>query len=102
MGAAVPVLARWGSLEAECVVAARHLRACSPEMIDAMSIAFDDAWRTLVETGSSFATDDQAKVTREVLALRLIDTARTGESDPVRLKDDVLKYLASANVRFLW
>jgi hypothetical protein len=84
------------------VVPAHDLLAFSPELLEAMSVAFDGAWRTLVETGSSFATDDQAKVTQEVLALRVVDTARTGESDPGRLKADALKYLAGANARFFW
>ena len=101
MRTALPFLLHADPLEVQHVVP-DDLRPFAPELRAAMSIALAEAWRTLVETGSSFATEDQARVTQEVLALRVVETARMGESDPVRLKDDALKYLAGANLRFCW
>jgi hypothetical protein len=97
----VPFLLRAGALEVQHALP-DDLQPFGPDLRAAMSIAVEEAWRTLIETGSSFATEDQARVTQEVLALRVVDTARMGESDPVRLKDDALKYLAGAHLRFCW
>jgi hypothetical protein len=102
MSMAVPLLLRPGALDLQHVFPVDDLRLFDPELRAAMSIAVEEAWRTLIETGSSFATKDQARVTQEVLALRVVDTARMGESDPVRLKEDALKYLAGATLRFRW
>jgi hypothetical protein len=101
MSATVPAFLRSESLVRRAA-SAHNLHALEPEVLEAISIAFEDVWRRLVESGSSFAADDQAKATQEVLGLRLIDMARMGENDPVRLRDDALKYLHGANVRSFW
>jgi hypothetical protein len=55
-----------------------------PEMIEAMSKAFDDACRALK------LTDDDARE-REAVAVRIIELARRGERDPVRLRERALR-----------
>ena len=101
MDAATRGFRRIGLLEVVGAVPAHQIPSFSPELLEAMSVAVEQAWRTLVETGSSFAAEDQAKATQEVLALRIVETARAGESDPARLKLDALKYLDSANARYV-
>jgi len=53
-----------------------------PEDIMAMSMALDDICKelNLRENGSA----------KEVIAVRIIDLAKTGERDPMRLRDRVL------------
>ncbi len=53
--------------------------AFGPEVIAAMSEAFEAACKELNEAG-------QPKVAREVIAGRIIAAARIGERDPVRLR----------------
>jgi hypothetical protein len=101
MDAAARGLRRIGPLEVGGVVPSHEEPPFSPELLATMSAAVEEAWRTLVAAGSSFAADDQAKATQEVLALRIVDTARAGETDPARLTKDALKYLESANARFV-
>jgi hypothetical protein len=53
--------------------------AFEPEVIAAMSEAFEAACKELDESG-------QPRVAREVIAGRIIAAARAGEHDPVRLR----------------
>ena len=54
-------------------------RAFEPEVVAAMSEAFEAACKELDEAG-------KPKVAREVIAGRIIAAARIGERDPVRLR----------------
>ena len=58
--------------------------AFEPEMIEAMSAAFDEACRTL---GLAQVTDPL----REFVARKIVECAQTGERDRVRLCDCALK-----------
>lgn len=58
--------------------------AFEPEVIAAMSEAFEAACKELDESG-------QPRVAREVIAARIIAAARTGEHDPVRLRAAALR-----------
>jgi hypothetical protein len=55
-----------------------------PEVTQAMSAAFDDACRALNLT-------DSAAREREAVAVRIIELARRGERDPIRLSERVLR-----------
>jgi hypothetical protein len=55
-----------------------------PEVTQAMSTAFDDACRALKLT-------DGAAREREAIAVRIIELARRGERDPIRLSERVLR-----------
>ena len=61
--------------------------AFPPEVIDAMSCAFDAVCERL-------AIPETADAPREIVALRIVELARTGERDPKRLRDKALKVLA--------
>jgi hypothetical protein len=56
----------------------------SPELVEAMSAAFEDACKQL---GLAQRTDPL----RDLVAQRIIEAARTGERDPIRLRDLALK-----------
>jgi hypothetical protein len=60
--------------------------AFEPEMTHAMGVAFDEVCRVL------FVSHD-AKAVREVIAEKIIEHARSGERDPDRLRDAVLKHI---------
>ena len=68
-----------------------------PETTAVLASAFDLAWDTVKNSGSPLAADDQAVLTRELLAKRIIDKAQQGERDPKRLVDDALAHLARSN-----
>jgi len=58
--------------------------AFEPEVVAAMSEAFEAACKELDEAG-------QPKMAREVIAGRIIAAARIGERDPVRLRAAALR-----------
>jgi hypothetical protein len=58
----------------------------APETTHAMSVAFEDACDTL-------QLPEKAKYAREVVALRIIDVARSGERDPVQLRDRAIRMI---------
>jgi hypothetical protein len=68
-----------------------------PEAANILTAAFDSAWQTLRTSGNVLAADYRAASTRELLAKRIIETARRGERDPVRLADDALAHLANTS-----
>jgi hypothetical protein len=57
-----------------------------PEAFAAMDEAFDAAFKALDDTG-------QPRIVREVIAQRIIEAARRGERDPVRLAKAALPWL---------
>ena len=68
-----------------------------PEATNILTAAFDTAWQMLKTSGNVLAADYRAAATRELLAKRIIETARQGETDPMRLADDALAHLANSN-----
>jgi hypothetical protein len=55
-----------------------------------MGIAFDEVCRALF-------VPDNAKAVREVIAEKIIEHARSGERDPDRLRDAVLRQIGVAD-----
>jgi len=68
-----------------------------PEATKILTATFDTAWQMLRTSGSVLAADYRSASTRELLAKRIIETARQGERDPIRLVDDALSYVANSN-----
>jgi hypothetical protein len=64
--------------------------AFEPEMTHAMGVAFDDVCRAL------FVSPD-ARAVREAIADKIIEHARSGERDPDRLRDAVLRHIGVAD-----
>jgi hypothetical protein len=63
--------------------------AFDPKVITAMSMALDDVCKALALRGDSSA--------RVVMAVRIVELARTGERSPTRLRDRVLHEASMAN-----
>jgi len=62
----------------------RNQSVFDPDTTQSMSIAFDDIC-------SSLKLAESAAREREAVAIRLIELARRGERDPIRLRDRVLR-----------
>ena len=65
--------------------------AYGPEAIAAMAAAFDDVCKAVEAAGRS-------DVTRDTLALKIIDLARNGESDAAVLREMALTELGLADL----
>lgn len=63
---------------------------------DAMGLAFDSAWQKLLMSGTHLASSAYADATREALAMHIIDLAKTGEHDVIRLRDDAVGFVLDA------
>jgi len=70
-----------------------------PDVVRILTAAFDDAWKSIQDSGTTFQSDRHAAATRELLALRIIETARLGERDQRRLRDDALFHLTDSDLR---
>jgi hypothetical protein len=66
-----------------------------PELIDVMASALDDAWNRIEKSGSRFARPGYARVMREVLARRIIETVREDVKDPIELADDAVQFFCA-------
>jgi hypothetical protein len=69
----------------------KHGEPFGPEEIAILVGAFDRAWGTVVKSGAYL--EDQAGSTRDLLAKRIIETAKAGERDERALCDDALAHL---------
>jgi len=68
--------------------------------IRVLIVAFESAWRAVQQSGASFASDGHVEATRELLALRIIEAAKSsGARDYIHLRDDALLYLTQSNRR---
>ena len=62
-----------------------------------MGAAFDAAWQSLIVRSSELTSAGLREGTREQLALRIIETAQTGERDVNRLRDDAVDYVLTVS-----
>jgi hypothetical protein len=62
----------------------------NPDDVRILVAAFDDAWRSLLASGITFASDHELKAVRDALAKHIIEQARYGERDQRRLRDGAL------------
>jgi hypothetical protein len=72
--------------------------AFDPEATKTLASAFDSAWSVLKRSGSTLAADENAIVTREVLAKCIIAMGRTGERNQHRLMNDALAHVANSKL----
>lgn len=70
-----------------------NVKPFDPAVADNLGRAFDAAWERLEAVRSAYAQPPQAEKTRERLALRIVDLAKAGEYDPIRLRDAALAEL---------
>ena len=64
--------------------------AFDPETTRAMAAAFEAAWEELKDTGHIASAPFKADATREMLAKRILQMARTGVRDPDILRHEAL------------
>jgi hypothetical protein len=69
-----------------------------PEEIEILVSAFNAAWGAVKSSGGALSRSPYARPIREVLAKRIIEMARRGQSSPHRLCEDAVQFL-SANYR---
>ncbi len=67
-----------------------------PATCEAMGLAFDTAWQKLLASGSHLASSVYADPTREALAMHIINSAKRGERDVNRLRDDAVAFVLDA------
>ena len=74
-----------------------HLRGFGAATIQMLTAAFDDAWRSVQDSGASYPTAASAESARAKLAKYIIDEAVLGERDPRELCDGAVAHLAGAH-----
>jgi hypothetical protein len=61
-------------------------------------VAFDSAWQTVQDSGANLDSKDEIVATRALLALRIIEVAKSsGVRDSIQLRDDALLHLTQSN-----
>jgi hypothetical protein len=70
-----------------------------PNQIRLMGTALDDAWAIVRASKATYATGDEAELTREALAKSIIAAAIGGELDPHQLSEDALAKLAHCKMK---
>jgi hypothetical protein len=68
--------------------------AFGPEELEILTTASDDAWNTVVRSGSTFAAPRYERAAREVIASRIVEMAKRGIMDRQRLCADAVAHLA--------
>jgi hypothetical protein len=64
------------------------------DAVGVLVAAFEGAWQAALKSGASVPSSGHVDAMRELLALRIIEVARsTGARDPVYLREDALLYL---------
>jgi hypothetical protein len=61
--------------------------------------AFDSAWQS-IRASVARLSEEQSELVRATLAKYIIEQARQGELDQVRLRDGALRRLAQSNLRY--
>jgi len=68
--------------------------AFSPDDVQVLIAAFEQAWKAVENGGAKFALNGEATAPREAIAHRIMTMARLGERDGTRLRDDALLHIA--------
>jgi hypothetical protein len=69
--------------------------AFTPETIQILADALDQAWERLEQSGSRLARPAYSRVMREVVAKRVIEMAQRGVEDREALVADALQFIAA-------
>jgi hypothetical protein len=67
-----------------------------PEFVDKLAAAYEDAWKKIETSGSTFARPRYRRVAQEIIARRIIDMAQRGEIETDKLVDDAVNYLSQS------
>ena len=78
------------------VISVFEHRPFTPEEVDILATAFDEAWETIKRSGSTLAAPRYANGAREVVAKHIIELAQRGIMDRHNLCADAVAYLANS------
>jgi hypothetical protein len=67
----------------------------TPEAIQILAAALDEAWERLRRSGSRLARPAYSRALREVVAKRIIETAQRGELDRQALVEDAVRFVTT-------
>jgi len=70
-----------------------------PGTASILMAAFDSAWQSIQASGAHLS-EKQSELVRTTLAKYIIEQARQGELDQVRLRDGALLHLAKSNLKY--
>jgi hypothetical protein len=66
-----------------------------PEFIETLVTAYEEAWRKVEASGSTFASPRYRRAAQEIIAKRIIEMAQRGMK-PQQLAEDAVTYLSQA------
>jgi hypothetical protein len=67
-----------------------------PELIEKLAAAYEDAWKRIETSGSTFARPRYRRVAQEIIARRIIEMAQQGEIETDKLAADAVDYLSQS------
>jgi hypothetical protein len=70
-----------------------------PHEVEILVAAFDGCWERLLGSGVQYGSDRAMQAARERLGKGIIESAKHGERDPVRLCQDAMLYMAQSDRR---
>jgi hypothetical protein len=73
----------------------RREAAFTPETIQILAAALDEAWERLSQSGSPLARPAYSRAMREVVAKRIIEMAQRGIQDREALVEDVMRFVTT-------
>ena len=73
----------------------RRETAFSPETIQILAAALDEAWERIRLSGSRLARPAYSRVMREVVAKRIMEMAQRGLEDREALVEDAVRFIAA-------
>ena len=73
----------------------RREAAFTPETIQILAAALDEAWERLRQSGSRLARPAYSRAMREVVAKRIIEMAQRGIQDRGALVEDVMRFVTT-------
>ena len=85
---------RWGDNMVEILKFSRET-AFTPETIQILAAALDEAWERLRQSGSRLARPAYSRAMREVVAKRIMEMAQRGVQDREALVADALRFVTA-------
>ena len=73
----------------------RQEAAFTPETIQILAAALDEAWERLRQSGSRLARPAYSRAMREVVAKRIIEMAQRGVQDRETLVEDAVRFVST-------
>ena len=88
------VRGRWGNNMVEILKFSRET-AFTPETIQILVAALDEAWERIRQSGSRLARPAYSRAMREVVAKRIMEMAQRGMQDREALVEDAVRFVTA-------